>query len=304
VHIVRYAPRADGGAPRLGVRRDGWIVPLPGIARLADLLTLPAAEVRARVEQAGAPALSEDSVLPLPPADARMEVWACGVTYERSKEARIEESSQACVYQLVYHAERPELFFKSVPWRLVTDGEPIGIRADSDVDVPEPELAVVINAHAEIVGYTVCNDVSSRAIEGANPLYLPQAKIYAGSCSLAAGIRPAWAVSDHHQLDVAVSVRRDGHVVWDGSTSTRCMRRRIDELVACLFREQDFPHGAVLATGTGLVPDLEFTLRPGDRVRISISEVGTLDNAVVEGAAAMRWLVDARDDALLREKVR
>ncbi|MDQ1008766.1 2-dehydro-3-deoxy-D-arabinonate dehydratase [Streptomyces sp. V4I23] len=288
--IVRYADRESGDV-RIGVRTAGKISPLPGLTRLSDLLTLPLAQIRDRVESAAAPSADEQDVLLLPPADGRMEVWASGVTYERSREARVEESTQATVYEQVYEAERPELFFKSVPWRVVTDREPIGVRSDSAVDVPEPELAVVANAHAEIVGYTVCNDVSSRQIEGDNPLYLPQAKIYAGSCALAAGIRPAWLVDDPHDLDISLTVDRGGHVLYSGTTSTRRMHRRIESLVEWLFRADHFPEGVVLATGTGLVPGLEMTLRRGDEVRIEISWVGSLTNPVVEGKAAMDWLL-------------
>ena len=146
----------------------------------------------------------------LPPIDGGTEVWAAGVTYARSRSAREEESSVSRVYELVYEADRPELFFKSVAWRVVTDGEPIGIRQDSDVNVPEAELALVVNAAGETVGYTVCNDVSSRSIEGENPLYLPQAKMYAGSCALASGIRPAWEVTDPGRLGIELEVSRAG----------------------------------------------------------------------------------------------
>lgn len=302
--IVRYAERASGDI-RVGVRAGGGAVrPLPGLTRMADLLALPLKEIRNRVEEADGRAADEQDIILLPPVDGRMEVWASGVTYERSREARVEESSQATVYEQVYDAERPELFFKSVPWRVVTDREPIGIRGDSAIDVPEPELAVVVNAHAEIVGYTVCDDVSSRQIEGDNPLYLPQAKIYAGSCALAPGIRPAWEVPDAHDLDIILSIDRDGTALWSGATSTRRMRRRIEDLVTWLYREEHFPHGAVLATGTGLVPDLDMTLRPGDIVRIGITEVGSLTNPVVEGKAAMEWLLHATDSVLSRENVR
>lgn len=301
--IVRYAERASGHI-RVGVLADGAVCPLPGPTRLADLLALPLREIRSLVEDADGPAADEQDVILLPPVDGRMEVWASGVTYERSREARVEESSQATVYEQVYDSERPELFFKSVPWRVVTDGEPIGIRADSSIDVPEPELAVVVNAHAEIVGYTVCDDVSSRQIEGDNPLFLPQAKIYAGSCALAPAIRPAWDVPDAKNLDITLSIDRDGTPLWSGATSTRRMRRRVEDLVAWLFRAEHFPHGAVLATGTGLVPHLDMTLLPGDIVRIGITEVGSLNNPVVEGKAAMEWLLRAADSVLSREDVR
>jgi 2-dehydro-3-deoxy-D-arabinonate dehydratase len=259
---------------------------------MAELLGQSLAAARDRVlAAAGEPGVPVADVRLLPPVDGLTEVWASGVTYERSMDARVEESQTQDVYSRVYAADRPELFFKSVAWRVVTDGEPIAVRPDCSVTVPEPELAVVVTATGEVLGYTVCDDVSSRDIEGENPLYLPQAKVYAGSCALATGIRPAWEVPDRSRLDVSVAVLRDGATVFEGTTSTARMRRTVDELVEYLVRAQDFPAGAVLSTGTGLVPDLEFTLRPGDVVDVVVEEVGTLSNPVttvaeVRGRAA------------------
>ncbi len=152
--------------------------------------------------------------------------------------------------------------------------------------MPEPELALVINAHAEIIGYTIGNDVSSRSIEGENPLYLPQAKVYAGCCALGPGITPAWEVSqpaDPYNLSIHLTIERDNQIHWEGETSTRELQRRFDELVSYLFLENDFPDGVVLCTGTALVPDKQFTLQPGDIVQISIDQLGTLRNPVVRG---------------------
>ncbi|WP_020574413.1 fumarylacetoacetate hydrolase family protein [Actinopolymorpha alba] len=307
MEIVRYADRTDR-AVRVGVRREGRVVPLAGVSDIASLLRLPLTEIRQRVEAAGAVAgeagLDETAVLLLPPLDGRTEVWASGVTYERSKEARVEESTEKSVYEKVYDAERPELFFKSVAWRVVTHGEPIGIRADSGLDVPEPELGVVANTAGEIVGYVVCNDVSSRVIEGENPLYLPQAKVYAGSCALSAGIRLAWEVEDARALDIRLTVVRDGQPVWKGETSTARMRRTLPELVGYLFRGDSFPDGAFLATGTGIIPELSFTLAAGDRVDIEIAAVGVLSNPVVVGKEPLGWLVDALSDPFAREAAR
>jgi 2-dehydro-3-deoxy-D-arabinonate dehydratase len=196
-------------------------------------------------------------------------------------DARVEESQVQDVYSRVYSAERPELFFKSVAWRVVTDGQPIGVRPDCAVTVPEPELAVVVTADAEVFGYTVCDDVSSRDIEGENPLYLPQAKVYAGSCALAPGIRPAWEVPDPTALDIEVRVTRDGATVFEGQTSTARMHRTLPDLVTYLVRALEFPEGAVLATGTGIVPGLEFTLTDGDVVDVTVAQVGSLSNPVV-----------------------
>lgn len=216
----------------------------------------------------------------LAPVDGLTEVWASGVTYERSMDARVEESQTQDIYAKVYAAERPELFFKSVAWRVVTDGGPIAVRPDSAVTVPEPELAVVVSATAEVLGYLVCDDVSSRDIEGENPLYLPQAKVYAGSCALSPGIRPAWEVPDPAALAIEVHVFRHGETAFKGATTTAHMRRSLSDLVANLVLAQDFPSGAVLTTGTGIVPDLDFTLLEGDVVEVTVEDVGTLSNPV------------------------
>lgn len=303
VEIVRYADRRDRSV-RVGVLADGQVRPLTDVAGVADLLRMPASELRSRVEAAGGAPTTVAEVCLLPPVDGRTEVWAAGVTYERSKDARVEESSEKTVYEKVYDADRPELFFKSLPWRVVTNGEPIAVRADSGLDVPEPELAVVANSAGEIVGYAVANDVSSRAIEGENPLYLPQAKVYAGSCALSTGIRPAWEVADPANLGITLTVFRDGAQAWRGETSTARMHRRPDELVTYLWRGDDYPDGVFLATGTGIIPELDFTLRAGDRVDIDIDGVGTLSNRVVVGKEGLSWLVDALTNPLLRENVR
>ena len=224
----------------------------------------------------------------LAPVDGRTEVWAAGVTYERSRVARMTESEESAdVYDRVYAADRPELFFKSAAWRVSGPGAPVSVRADSSIDVPEPELAVVLNAGCEIVGYTICNDMSSRSIEGQNPLYLPQAKIYLGGCALGPSVRPAWEIPDPYALTIELTIRRDGAVAWAGSASTSALHRRIDELAGYLFREDEFPAGAILSTGTSLVPDLPFTLQAGDEIRIVIPGIGELANPVVRGKAAV-----------------
>jgi 2-dehydro-3-deoxy-D-arabinonate dehydratase len=200
----------------------------------------------------------------------------------------MEESEQSAdVYERVYAAERPELFFKSAAWRVSGPGAPVSVRSDSTVDVPEPELAVVLNAAGAVAGYTVCNDMSSRSIEGQNPLYLPQAKIYLGGCAVGPSIRPAWEVPDPYALTIELEITRDGTVAWQGSASTAALHRRIDELAAWLLREDEFPAGVVLSTGTSLVPDLPFTLEAGDQVRIRILGIGELVNPVVRGKAAV-----------------
>ena len=224
----------------------------------------------------------------LAPVDGRTEVWACGVTYEVSRDARVEESQHAAtVYERVYDAERPELFFKAAAWRVAGDGEAIALREDSTLDVPEPEVALVLNRFGEIVGYTACNDVSSRSIEGENPLYLPQAKIYLGSCALGPAITPAWEIGDPYDMTIALAIERGGGTVWQGATSTAKLHRRFEELAAWLFRADRHPEGAVLSTGTCLVPEAPFSLAPSDVVRVSVTGVGTLSNPVVRGVAAV-----------------
>jgi 2-dehydro-3-deoxy-D-arabinonate dehydratase len=287
MHLVRYAERADA-VPRVGVR-DGSGVRRLAVESLADLLARPLAEIRSVVVSTSGSAIDPEETVLLPPVDGRMEVWAAGVTYARSREARMEESSVADVYERVYGAERPELFFKAVPWRVVTDDEPIAIRRDSELNVPEAELAVVLNSVGETIGFTVCNDVSSRTIEGENPLYLPQAKVYAGSCALSSAIRPAWEL-DGGNLEITLEVRRDREIAWSGRVSTGQLRRTPAELSAFLFEEEQFPDGVILSTGTGIVPEMEFTLAVGDVVSITVDQVGTLSNHVVAGKGELAWL--------------
>jgi 2-dehydro-3-deoxy-D-arabinonate dehydratase len=280
VTTLLHLPTADGSTRWVARRDDGVEAALP--VTLADLLRMPLDEARVVVEQAareGAGAPGTDGLRPLAPVD-RQEIWAAGVTYRRSRDGRAEESSHATMYDLVYDAERPEVFFKATPERVVPDGDPVGIRADSGWDVPEPEVGLVINSSGEIFGYVAGNDMSSRSIEGENPLYLPQAKVYTRSCSLGPGIVPAWELGDG-PIDVAVRIERAGDVVFEGSTTTAEMKRNFPELVDWLTRSLDFPSGAVLLTGTGLVPDSSFTLAEGDTVTVEVARVGTLTNPVV-----------------------
>jgi 2-dehydro-3-deoxy-D-arabinonate dehydratase len=252
--------------------------------RLEALFTAPASEAMAVLERCatGEPATGAR----VAPLHANHEVWASGVTYLRSRDARQQESSSADVYERVYAAERPELFYKSQGFRVVTSGQAIRLRRDARWSVPEPELVLVVNAHGEIIGYTAGNDVSSRDIEGENPLYLPQAKVYDGSCALG----PTLRLLDHaeradaaewlRRLDVEVQVARDGAQVFSGQTSVSQMKRSLAELVRYLTLELSFPQGVFLMTGTGLVPPETFTLRNGDHVRIRVGEV-TLENPVL-----------------------
>jgi 2-dehydro-3-deoxy-D-arabinonate dehydratase len=209
------------------------------------------------------------------------EIWCAGVTYERSRDARVQESRVEDVYTLVYGADRPELFLKDAACRrTVGPGEPIGVRADSSWDVPEPEIGVVLGNDRTPAGLTIGNDVSSREIEGTNPLYLPQAKVFAGACA----IGPAILVPDDWAVPLEIRMRildTAGGVLFSGETSTERMRRTFQELVDWLLRDNPVPAGSVLLTGTGLVPPDEFTLEPGHTVEISVPEIGTLTNPVV-----------------------
>lgn len=300
--IVRFAD--DTGTVHTGVSDGtGTIRTFDGAPRIADLLRLPAAELRTLTEATAAstgPGLPAGDVLLLPPLDGLMELWAAGVTYERSRDARVAESTEQSVYERIYDAGRPELFFKSQPWRVVTDDEPIAVREDSDLDVPEPELGLVLNRHGETVGYVIVDDVSSRSIEGENPLYLPQAKIYAGSAAVSAGIAPFWEIEDATALKIALVVRRGGAVAYEATTTTASFHRPPQGLVDHLWHSQPFPDGAVLSTGTGIVPGLDFTLRGGDIVEITIDGVGKLSNPVLGDQAELDWLVEAIDRPLTR----
>lgn len=223
-------------------------------------------DVETVAERAATPVLAE-------------EVWAAGVTYEVSGDAREEESDRGDLYEDVYGNERPELFFKATPSRTVGPGEAIGVRGDSDWDVPEPELAVVCY-RGEIVGYTIGNDASSREIEGANPLYLPQAKVYNKCCAIGPCVASPETIGDPHDLDIGMRIERDGEVEFDDGTSTAKMARSCEELVDWFTRHNAVPELSVLLTGTSLVPGEEFSLREGDRVTIEIESIGTVENTV------------------------
>jgi 2-dehydro-3-deoxy-D-arabinonate dehydratase len=212
----------------------------------------------------------------------RQEVWAAGVTYLRSKTARMKESDfSATAYDKVYAAERPELFFKSIAEKVVATGEPVGIRRDARWNVPEPELALVLNSRGKIAGYTIGNDMSSRDIEGENLLYLPQAKIYDRSCALGPWIQLGASEAAAREWKIRLAIRRNGESAFTGKTSVGQIKRRFEELAGFLFHSQNFPHGAVLLTGTGIVPPGTFTLRERDVVEIEITGIGLLRNPVM-----------------------
>jgi 2-dehydro-3-deoxy-D-arabinonate dehydratase len=260
-------PADDGPAELLdpGATIDGVLGGDPGA--LAALLDAPA----------GDPV--PDGAQVLAPVGAQ-PVWAAGVTFLRSRDARLEESKGLDAYDKVYLAERPELFLKALPGTARGPGQPIGVRADSDWDVPEPELAVVADRRGRVVGYAIGDDVSSRSIEGENPLYLPQAKLYRGSCGLGPCLVPVAEAPEPQDMEIALAIERDGAELFSDRCSVADMKRSLGELVDWLWRGQDLPLGAVLLTGTSIVPPPELTLRPGDRVRISITGLGELTNPV------------------------
>jgi 2-dehydro-3-deoxy-D-arabinonate dehydratase len=224
-----------------------------------------------------------EAVTLLPPTD-QQEIWAAGVTYKRSKTARMEESTAAAsCYDRVYASPRPELFFKATPHRVSGHGQPLRIRADSNWNVPEPELTLVLSSKLQLVGFTVGNDMSSRDIEGDNPLYLPQAKCYNQSCGLGPWITLTVGMPPRSEIGIRLIIRRGGKVIFDGRTSIDQMARTFENLVGWLGRDNSFPTGAFLITGTGIVPDRDFTLESKDIVEIKIDGIGTLLNPIVQG---------------------
>jgi 2-dehydro-3-deoxy-D-arabinonate dehydratase len=288
MQIARFVTQIDS-APRLGVLEVDGVRPIgwPG-AHLADVLHAPdpVARVWAWLDDQ-----SKSNVL-LPLCDVRLlapiesqEVWGAGVTYERSKEAREDESEQGgTFYDQVYRADRPELFFKATPSRVVGPGQAIRVRRDTGWCVPEPELALVLAPDLRLVGFTIGNDVSARDIEGRNPLYLPQAKVYDACCALGPVITLASAMPPVAQVEITLTIERDESQAFRGSTSVARMARKFDDLIAWLGRDNVFPDGVILLTGTGIVPPDDFTLQPGDWVRIAIDGIGTLANPVIQGA--------------------
>lgn len=223
-----------------------------------------------------------DDIPPLLAPIGSQELWASGVTYFRSREARMEESEKAgggSFYDRVYSADRPELFFKANAWRVIGDHGTVRIRRDSGWDVPEPELTLFATSSGKIVGYTIGNDMSSRSIEGENPLYLPQAKSYEGSAALGPCLYVPEAPLDD-TTTISIAILREGSEVFEGSVTLAQMKRKPDELIGFLFRELSFPNGAYLMTGTGIIPHTEFTLQIGDKIHISIEPIGTLTNTV------------------------
>ncbi len=272
------------GRPRVGlVAGDDTILDLSagGIDRLTSLFEFEglAAQLGALAGQ-NLPKFALDDVKLLAPIE-QQEVWAVGVTYLRSKTARMAESDfSATAYDKVYDAPRPELFFKALPEKVVGPGDAVGIRGDARWSVPEPELAFVLNSRGHIAGYTIGNDMSSRDIEGENLLYLPQAKIYNRSCALGPYVTVGATEAEARTWTIQIQIQRAGAEVFRGEIGAGQLKRPFGEMAGYLFRSQSFPHGAVLLTGTGIVPPDSFTLQPGDAIRIGISGVGVLENVV------------------------
>jgi 2-dehydro-3-deoxy-D-arabinonate dehydratase len=276
----------ETGEKRVGILADDHVRLLnlegyPGLRTLSDLLHAdnPRAVVLDLANDSDPPLPLEEATL-LPPVDFQ-EVWAAGVTYKRSREARERESEGAArFYDMVYSAARPELFFKAPAYRVAGPGERVHIRRDSQWNVPEPELALVISPRLELVGFTIGNDMSSRDIEGANPLYLPQAKFYDYACSLGPVISLADSMPPLDQIDIKLQIERGGKPVFAGATSTQKLNRTFKDLIGWLGKETSFPHGAILLTGTGIVPPDDFTLAVGDVIHIDIDGIGRLTNLV------------------------
>ena len=285
MRIAKYMTDPDPVA-KIGLVEDDRIRQIgSGPNALTELLNsgdVPARVRQLRSEHASKPAVAINEVKLLAPLD-RHEVWGAGVTYERSKIAREEESDQAAsFYDLVYKASRPELFFKATPSRVVGPGGAVRVRRDTRWCVPEPELALVLSNKLELVGFTVGNDMSARDIEGENPLYLPQAKVYDACCALGPYITLAAEMPKPAEISIRLEIDRAGKTLFDGRTSVARMARGFAELIGWLGIDNEFPDGAVLLTGTGIVPPDDFTLQTGDTVSITIDSIGKLTNTVVQ----------------------
>ena len=263
-------------AYQFAVTIDGIHSGVEEIPTLTQAMHLTLAELKSAVSKTSG-AITGNLVAPISP---EIELWGAGVTYLRSRDARKEESGVPDVYQRVYEADRPELFFKSNAVRARGTNSPVGIRYDSDASVPEPEVAIYINKHREIIGYAICNDMTERTIEGENPLYLSQAKIYIGSTAIGPDITPAWLAPTPAEMKIKAKILRGAAIAWEAETSLAALNRTLEDLITYLFRCQDFPHGVILSTGTGIVPPLDIKLAAGDVVEIDVSGIGKLTNSV------------------------
>ena len=280
--LVARIAKPDG-LRRIALIEDDAAICLDGAETLSDVLHSPnPSQVVADLAAASSERISIDEVRFLTPVEAQ-DVWAAGVTYKRSQVARMEESERAAShYDLVYAADRPELFFKSTASRVVHPGEPVRVRADSSWSVPEPELTLMLTPQGRLAGYTIGNDMSARDIEGENPLYLPQAKTYNQSCAVGPVVLLADQTLDPDSTTIRLEIARGGATAFEGETRVSEIHRTFDELAQWLFRDNDFPFGAALLTGTGIIPPDQFTLEHGDTVSIHIDGIGTLINPVVK----------------------
>jgi len=277
--------RLDTGAVATAIVDVGCVTPLDATDGAETLFQILEADNPGELVESlprGA-AIPFSDVELLAPID-QQEVWAAGVTYKRSRTARMEESEAAAsCYDRVYESDRPELFLKATPNRVAGTGQPLRIRADSNWNVPEPELTLVMNSKLNLVGFTIGNDMSSRDIEGDNPLYLPQAKVYDQCAGVGPWITLASAMPPREEIGIYLTIRRGGKPVFEGQTNVDQMARTFEDLISWLGRDNSFPAGAMLMTGTGVVPDNDFTLQAGDVVDIRIDGIGTLSNPVVQG---------------------
>ena len=292
MQLIRY--QATSGAVAVALVSDNQLIahlPTPELP-LHELLHMHPDRLREHIEQAIRLTLYRqekfDRVVQrrLAPLDGDTEVWGADMTYKRGGKGKSEGSVSSDIYARVYKAKRPELFYKANARRVAGPESPVVMRADSNLNVPEAELIAVINCYGEIVGYTIGNDMSSYSLSEENPLYLSQAKVYNGCCALGPGITPVWDISNPYKLKIAMTIERANKKVWQGETSTRTLRRKLEDLVAYLFREDDFPDGVLLCTGAALVPNPSFTLQAGDQVEITIENLGTLRNPVGQGKSA------------------
>jgi len=282
MQLVKYQV---GETIAVGIWEQEQIVPLDlsgDISNLSDILDSndPAATAESLKTD---DSIAVETVTLLAPID-QQEVWAAGVTYKRSQTARMEESeTSASCYDRVYESPRPELFLKATPHRVSGPGQPLRIRQDATWNVPEPEITCVVNSRLELVGFTVGNDMSSRDIEGENPLYLPQAKVYRQCAGLGPCITLAADMPAREETTIGLEIERGGETVFQGETNVDQMARTFEGLIEYLGRDQEFPHGVFLMTGTGVVPESDFTLQAGDVVHITIDGIGTLTNPIVQG---------------------
>jgi 2-dehydro-3-deoxy-D-arabinonate dehydratase len=284
MRLIKFTTH-DDPTPRVGLLQEDHVIPLAmGHRCLTELLHADDVEgtIRLRLNAAKS-SWAASSVRVLAPLDEQ-EVWGAGVTYERSKIARQEESERGgSFYDQVYTANRPELFFKATSSRVADPGEPIRVRCDSSWSVPEPELALVLSPALRLVGFTIGNDVSARDIEGENPLYLPQAKVYDACCALGPSITLTGAMPSRASIGIHLEIERAGGRIYRGETTLARMARSFEDLIDWLGRDNSFPDGVILLTGTGIVPPDDFSLKAGDWVHITIDGIGTLANPVIQG---------------------